>query len=93
MFFLPNFQSEAFFYDLVCCFVITSFPCGGSNICSYFLVNSDSGTTRGGQVVFEQTVGSICIEVDIMGKIEIRIIDRCTKANSKYIVNKSYNRF
>ena len=41
--------------------------------------------TRGGQVIFEQTVDSICIEVDIYrGKIEIRIIDRCTKANSEY---------
>ena len=40
--------------------------------------------TRGGKVIFEQTLGSICIEVDISGKIEIRIIDRCTKANSKY---------
>ena len=25
----------------------------------------ETGSTRGGQVIFEQTVGSICIEVDI----------------------------
>ena len=27
-------------------------------------------TTRGGQVIFEQTVGSICIEEDIRGLIK-----------------------
>ena len=35
------------------------------SVCIFMLLDNNHANTRGGQVIFEQTVGSICIEVDI----------------------------
>ena len=51
-----------------------------------------SETTRGGQVMFEQTVGSICIEVEIKERLRFVSMTDVQRLKANIIVNKCYNR-
>ena len=49
--------------------------------------------TRGDQAIFEQTVGSICIEEDIGERLRFVSLTDVQRLTANIIVNKCYNRF